>query len=114
MAISVMLSSFLVPPAEERRSIWPPGLGWLLLFFLYACFSVSISEPKVYGLFELSKILRGMVFFVAAGLYVRSERELGILVMALACAVWLGGVVASKQRILEGMYGVTGTSGATN
>lgn len=61
------------------------------------------------GVFELSKMARGLVFFLAAALFVRSERELSIVVLALGCAMCFEGALAMKQRALDGVYRVTGS-----
>ncbi|MHB8522371.1 MAG: O-antigen ligase family protein [Limisphaerales bacterium] len=109
MAISVLASTMLLPRRTQAGRFWPASLGWMILYFLWACFSVSVSEPKLYGLFELSKILRGLLVFLAAAWFVRSERELRVLVLALACAVCFEGLEAVKQRVLQGIFRVTGS-----
>jgi hypothetical protein len=75
---------------------------------------VAIAEPKLFGLFELSKILRGVVVFLAAAWFVRGERELAILVLALCCAVCFEGALAVKQRLLGGVYRVPGSLDHSN
>lgn len=109
LAWSVLISSLLFPRAGGPRWFWPASLGLMLLYFFYACGSVAFSEPKVYGIFELSKILRGILIFLAAAWFVRSERELAILVAALCCALCFEGAVALRQRLLAGIYRVYGT-----
>jgi hypothetical protein len=109
LAWSVLASSFLFPRGGGRRWFWPASLGFLLLYFLYACGNVAFSDPKIYGVFELSKILRGILFFLAAAFFIRSERELGILVFALCCAVCFEGAIAFRERVLQGIYRVPGT-----
>jgi hypothetical protein len=109
LAISLLVSSLLVPHPGHRRWFWPAGLVPLLLYFIYAGFSVAISEPKLFGLFELSKILRAIIVFLAAAMFVRGERELSLLVVALGCAVCFEGMLALKQRYVGGIYRVTGS-----
>ena len=87
LAISLLISSLLLPRPGHRRWFWPASLGAMIIYFLYCCFSVAISEPKLFGLFELSKILRGILVFLAAAVYVQTERELRHLVLALGCAI---------------------------
>jgi len=109
LAVSMLVSSLLVPRYRGPRWFWPAGLGFLVAYFLYGCFSVLISEPKIYGVFELSKIVRGIVFFLAAASFVRTKRELRLLVLGLVCAVGLEGVLGLKQRLFGGMYRVAGS-----
>src|SRR5438093_13771594 len=61
LAVGVLVSSLLLPRPGQARWFWPASLSALLLYFFYACFSVAVSDPKLFGLFELSKILRGII-----------------------------------------------------
>lgn len=108
-ALSVLAASLIAPRHHERRWFWPAGLVPMLVFLLWACISTAFAEPKIYGFFELSKILRGLVVFLAAAVYVRSRRELTILVVALCCAVCFEGALGIKQRYLDGIHRVTGS-----
>ena len=108
LAISVFFGSFLRPRPGESRCYWPASFGLMLLFFFYAAGSMMFSDPKLYGFFELSKMCRGFLLFLAAALYVRGSREVGILVFALCCAVCFEGALAFKQR-LAGIERVPGT-----
>lgn len=109
LGISVFVGSFLKPRPGNSRFYWPASFGLMLVFFLYAGASVMFSDPKVYGVFELSKMVRGLFFFLAAAMYVRSEREIRVLVLALCCAVCFEGVWALKQRLIGGIDRVSGT-----
>jgi hypothetical protein len=109
IAVSVFLSSFLFPPRGSSRWRWPAGPGFMLLFLLYA-FGVTIAgEPRLFGFFEYTKMLRGLIVFLAAATFVRSERELRLLIVALGCAACLQGALAFKQRFLDGLDRVAGT-----
>jgi len=109
LAISVFAGSVLLPRPGNARFYWPASFGLMLVFFFYACLSVMFSEPKMYGVFELSKMARGFLFFLAAAFYVRTRREAGILVLALGCAVCFEGVWALKQKLITGIYRPPGT-----
>lgn len=109
LAAGVLAGSVLFPPPGGRRWFWPASFGLLLLFFAYAGANVAFSDPRIYGLFELSKMFRGLIFFLAAAMFVRGERELSLLVLALGCAVCFEGALAVKERLLEGVYRTSGT-----
>ncbi len=94
---------------EERRWFWPASFGVMLLYFAYAVVSVVISKPKIFGAFELSKMLGAMLMFLAAATYVRTKREWTLLVVALGCAVGFEGVWAVKQYFLTRLVRVAGT-----
>jgi hypothetical protein len=55
-----------------------------------------------------------MVIFLAAALYLRSERELRLFLFALGLAVCYEGLVALKQRYVYGMFRVSGTVDDSN
>jgi hypothetical protein len=109
LAWTLVLSTILTPQRHQKRFYWPASFGFMLLYAGVAIFSVSTSEPKLFGAFELSKILRAMVFFLAAALHVQGERELKFLVMAIASAVWLEGLLAIKHRIFMHVDRATGS-----
>jgi hypothetical protein len=109
LAWTLVLSTLLTPQRHQKRFYWPAAFGFLILYFAVAIFSVSISEPKLFGAFELSKILRAIVFFAAAALHIQGERELKFLVLAVASAVWLEGLLAIKHRVFLGVDRATGS-----
>jgi hypothetical protein len=109
LAICLLLSCLLVPRPGERRLYWPASLGLMLLFFLYACANVAIVEPRLFGLFELERMVRGFIVVLAVAFYVRSERELKWFVLGVALLLMFQGLLAVKQRYLEGLHRVPGT-----
>src|ERR1043166_2084062 len=109
LAISIFLSMLIAPRLKEKRFYWPASLAFMLLFLGYECFSVMISDPKLFGVFEISKTVRAIFMFLAAAMYIRSERELGLMVVALGCAVCLEGVLAMKHKLILHVDRATGT-----
>jgi len=111
LALGLLIGSVLFPAPGRSgpRWFWPASLGLMLVFLVYAGASAMLSEPTSYGFFEFSKMLRGLLFFLAAAAYVRSERELSIIVLGLCCAVCYEGALAVKERFLGGVDRVTGT-----
>ena len=100
--------------AANRAWYWPASLGLMILLFLYACGNVAANDPKLFGLFELFKMVRGIILFLAVAFYVRSERELRLLIFALAALVCFEGYLALKQRYLDGINRVPGTIDDSN
>ena len=109
LAIGLLVSSVLFPRKGRPRWRWPAGLGFMLLFLLYACAATVAIEPRVFSIFELTKIARGLVFFAAAALVVRSDRELGLCVLALCCATCFEGLLVIRQRWLFALERVGGS-----
>jgi hypothetical protein len=109
LAFSIFASLLIAPRLRDKRFFWPASLGFMLVFLGYECFSIGISEPKLFGLFELSKTIRAIFIFLAAALYVKSERELRFLVLAVGCAVCLEGALAVKHKLILHVDRATGT-----
>ncbi|HLH56511.1 MAG TPA: O-antigen ligase family protein [Verrucomicrobiae bacterium] len=113
-ALSLLVSAILVPRHGQSRGFWPPSLGFFLLFLSYAAANVLISEPQLFGLFELFRMFRGLLLLMAVAFYVRGERELRLFVFGLAVVVCHQGLLALKQRYLEGVHRVPGTVDESN
>src|SRR4051794_34308407 len=109
LAFSIFASLLFAPRLRDKRFFWPASLGFMLVFLGYECFSIGISEPKLFGVFELSKTIRAIFIFLAAALYVKSERELRFLVLAVGCAVCLEGALAVKHKLILHVDRATGT-----
>ncbi|MDO8541523.1 MAG: O-antigen ligase family protein [Opitutaceae bacterium] len=114
LAFALLIGCWLGPSrdereTEERRWFWPASLGVMLLYLLYAIVCVAASEPKIYGIFEISKMLGGILVFVAAAAYVRTKREWTLLLVALGCVVGFEGLWAMKQLFISRLDRVAGT-----
>lgn len=114
LSLSLVVAMILAPRPGQSRLYWLPSAGFMVLYALYGCFNIAISDPKLFGLFELSKMFRGMIIFAAAALYVRSEREVRIALFALALIICYQGYLALKQRYLWGIHRVFGTVDHSN
>lgn len=114
LAISLLVSSFLVPRRGESRAYWPPSFGLMLLLFVYAAANVAMSSPMLFGLFELFRMFRGLLLVLAVAFYLRNERELRMFVFALSILICYEGLLALKQRYLGGIHRVPGTVDESN
>jgi hypothetical protein len=114
LSISLLASSLLAPRRGESRGFWPPGFGIMLLYFAYACFNVGMTEPQIFGLFGLFEMVRGCIVMLAVAFYLRSERELRILLYTLGLLVCYEGLLALKQRYADGYHRVPGTIDDSN
>ncbi|MDB6030373.1 MAG: hypothetical protein JWM16_711 [Verrucomicrobiales bacterium] len=109
LAISLLASTILIPRNGSRRIFWPASLGFMLAYLAWQCCSIAISDPKLFGIFEMSKTIRAIIVFVAAAFYIRGERELRILVFGICCAVFLEGMLSLKHRLILHVDRATGT-----
>jgi len=109
LAAGLVIGCWLDRRGEERRWFWPASLGMMLLYLVYAGVSVVVSEPKIFGVFELSKMLGSILVFLAAAAYVRTKREWTLLLVALGCAVGFEGLWAVKQYFITRLDRVAGT-----
>jgi hypothetical protein len=99
----ILFATLMLPRYQGKRFYLPAGFGLLALYFLYCCFNVAISDPQLYGMWELTRIFRSVVVLLAVAIFVRTKRELGIVVVALGCAVWFLGLNAVEQRVFKGV-----------
>jgi O-antigen ligase len=109
LAISLLTVMFLRPRKGEPRLFWPASLGPMLVYFGYCLLSVLTHDPMLWGMYELLKIARGILIFVVAANYMRSEKQLRIFVWGFICAVLYQGFVAVKMRYLGHVHRVFGT-----
>lgn len=110
LALAVLAGSLLGRREDDGpRWYWPASFSLLLLYFVYAIVSVIISEPKLFGVFELSKILGGILIFLASAAYVRTKREWTLLFAVLAVTVAIQGAWAVKQKLITHLERVAGT-----
>jgi hypothetical protein len=114
LSISLLLSGLLVPRRGQSRGYWPASFGFMLIFFLYACFNVAIADPRLFGLFEISKMVRGLVIFLAVAFFVRGERELRLFLLGMGLIVSYEGLLALKQRYIYGIHRVPGSVDDSN
>ncbi|MFA6243537.1 MAG: O-antigen ligase family protein [Candidatus Hydrogenedentales bacterium] len=109
LALVLLFSTLLTMRREGARLFWPASLGLMLIFFGYGCFSVMTSDPKLFGLFELTKLVRGFVVFLTVAWYVRTKRDAYVLMFALGAVLIYEGGLSIWQRYIESIYRVRGT-----
>ena len=114
LAISLLASTVLFPRRDQIRAFWPASFGLMLLFFLYAAFNVAVSDPHLFGMFELFRMLRGFIVVLAVAFYVRTEREVRLFLGVMACLIAYESLLALKQRYLGGVHRVYGTLDESN
>jgi hypothetical protein len=114
LAISLFASSVLAPRRGESRGYWPASFGWMLCYLIYAAFTVAMADPQIFGLFELFKMTRALIVFLAVAFYLRSERELRLFLWSLGALVCYEGLLALKQRYVDGVHRVFGTIDDSN
>ena len=109
LALILLLSTLATMRREGARLFWPASLGLMLVYFGYGCLSVATSEPKLFGFFELTKLTRGLLVFLAVVWHVRTKRDAFILIFALGAVLTFEGGLAVWQRYIGGVFRVQGT-----
>lgn len=109
LAIIVLATAVIVRIQEGERLFWPAGLGCLLAYLFYCCLNVALSEPKLFGLFDLVKIVRGMVVLLAAAYYMRGEREFRLFLWILCVTIAYEAMICLSDRYLFHSFRVSGT-----
>ena len=108
-AWALLISTVLLPRYRGARWYWPAGLGLMTLYLGWCGVSVLNSTPQIFGVWELTKVFRGLIVLLAAALFIRTRREVGIGVFALGCAVMLELISGFEQRLFKGVYRIPGT-----
>jgi hypothetical protein len=109
LALGLLVACLLSPRLGRPRWFWPASLAPLGLFIGYCLLTTVWAEPAIFGLFEISKLLRGLVYFAAIGLYLRQTRNLVPVILGLAGSVCVEGLMAMRARFLLGEYRPGGT-----
>lgn len=104
VAIALLVAAVCTPRPGQRRWIWPASLGAMLVYLVFCTINAASSTPAIFGLYEVEKIARGIIFFVAAALHIRNDRDLRILIAGLAIATAAQGLQAFRQRLVYGEY----------
>ena len=114
MMVWILLGVALVQTRRDRKPFTPAGFLPLVCYFLYCISNVLMHDPKLFGLYELSKILRGIVSYTAVALNVRSRNDVVLVANAFACIAVYEGFEAINQRYRMGMNRVKGTTDNPN
>ena len=110
----LLAANFIVPRYARGRFFWPASLGLMFVYLAYCLGSVLCSTPQIYGVWEYAKLVRGVVVFLAAALFIRTRRELAVVVVALGCAACLEAFNGLEQRFAKGVFRTPGTLGHEN
>lgn len=110
LAIILLVGSIAMRNREGKAFFRPPTLILLLLYFFWCSINVVVfSDPKIFGLFELTKIARAILLFTAVAAYIRSPRELEIFVWALVGTVFYETLVCLRDRYVFHHHRIRGT-----
>ena len=110
LAMILLVGSLLARRREGNKMFWPPSLGLLIAYFGWCTLSVALlSDPKIFGLFELTKILRGIILFVAVVAYIRGPREIIVFLWALVAAIGYEAAICLRDRYIYGIHRIRGT-----
>lgn len=91
------------------RWVAPMSLGAMALFVGYNALHVLSSDLWLFGLFELTKMVRATLLFLAVALYVKDERHLRLIVWALGVATSCEFFSAVYSRVILGHVRADGT-----
>ncbi|MCC6694560.1 MAG: O-antigen ligase family protein [Candidatus Hydrogenedentes bacterium] len=115
LAVILLVSSLIMRRRDGFRLYWPPSLGFQISFLLWCCINVALfSQPKLFGIFECTKIARAILLFAAVAMYIRRPREVRIFIWTLIGAVCYETVLSLLDRYAYGMHRIEGTLGHPN
>lgn len=110
LALILLFGSLSARRRERTPFFWPPSLGLLLAYFSWCLVNVVVfSDPKIFGVFELTKIARGILLFISVAAYIRSPREVRLFIWALAITIFYEAAVCLRDRYVFGNNRIQGT-----
>ncbi len=109
LAWSFLVATAIAPRYPKRRWFWPASTALIVVYFAYCTVSAVMAQNPRFAAWELVNIPRSLLILLAGAAYLRTRRELGILVLGLSFTLGVEAVFALKQRYLGGMYRVPGT-----
>jgi len=115
LALILLVGSLSERARNGNKFVKPPSYGLMKTYFVWALFTVLfISEPKIFGAFELSKMFRAMLVFLAVWAFMRSPAQVRLFVYAIIGVVLYETAVALYDRYVVGVHRVQGTLGHPN
>ncbi len=115
LAIILLVSNLVVRQKEGKGYYWPPSLNILLLYAAWCTVNVVVfSDPKLFGTFELTKLYRAILLFTAVATYVRSPREINLLVWVMAALMIYQAGYCLRERYVFHAFRIRGTLGHPN
>ncbi len=110
LALILLFGSLSARTREGIKYVRPPSYGFLKAYFIWALLTVLlVSEPKIFGVFELTKILRAMLVFVAVWAFMRSPDQVRLFVYVLIAIVFYEATVALHERYITGGHRISAT-----
>lgn len=110
IVLILLFASRAARAREGIRYVRPPSYGFLKAYFIWALLTVVIvSEPKIFGVFELTKILRAILAFLAVWAFMRSPDQVRLFVYILVAIVFYEAAVALYHRYILGMHRIYAT-----
>lgn len=109
LGLSVLTASLIAPRYARRPWFVPAGFFVYLAYFGYCIFSVTRAWEWTYSLWELVNIPRAMLIMMAGAAFVRTRRELALLVFGICISVCIQAAYATNQRVVRGMFRPPGT-----
>lgn len=110
LAIILFFGSLSARAREGVAFRKPPSYGIMKVYFLWSLFTVLIiSDPKIFGLFEVTKIGRGIFIFLAIAAFIRSTEQLKLFAYVLILVSFYEAGVALYDRYFLGIHRIRAT-----
>lgn len=110
LALILFFASHSIRARERVPYIHPSSYGYLKAYFVWALLTILlVSEPKIFGVFELTKIFRGIFIFLAVSAFLRSPEQVRLFVYVLVAIVFYEAAVALQDRYVFGIHRIRAT-----
>ena len=109
LALSLLIASALGRQRSDRGWRWlPPGAFLYLLYCSASWVSIVAAPDLLYGLMAGVRFTKAVVIFIGAFHFIREEKDVHLLLKALAFTLIVQAVVVLKMKYVDHFYQVRG------
>ena len=109
LALSLLIASALARQPSDRSWRWlPPGTGLYLLYCAASWLSLFAAPDTLYGLMAGVRFTKAVIIFIGAFHFIREEKDIHLLLKALAVTLLVQAVVVLKLKYVDHFYQIRG------
>lgn len=107
LSVILLIASRYWRRKEGIKNLTPPSYNYLKSYFLWCLATVILfSEPQIFGVFELTKMFRAMLLFLAAYAFIRSPEQIRLFIYVVLAISFYEAAFALYQRYGLGVHRV--------
>lgn len=108
-AIMLLGVCLLSPRLKKKFTLMPYNFPVILALIFSGLLSILLTQPQIYGYFELFKWIRGAFLYLVVVNYVREEADFRLIIYALMGVIGYEALVSIKLKFIDHLYRIAGT-----